>query len=251
MRLAKSPLHRILLLAAILWAAVALAAAPAEAGKRRSVNDKGTSKVCSAKAKGKKGKRCKRVKVFSGHGVAQSALRAEPLERPSGALEVYAENLAEGVSVNLYQEDGNFDEAALASLDEIFRCKRTDETRAVRPELYEMLSRIYDQFGQKRILLVSGFRFAERDSSRHFHASAMDIKIEGVSAREVYEFAESLDGGGMGIGIYPNSGFVHVDFRAPGEPSYRWRDLSGPSHGKKSKGKTPKRRTTRATKPVS
>ena len=248
------PLRRLLVLVAVVWTAVAFAAAPAEAGKRRSVNDKGSTKVCAAGKAGKAGKgrnkRCRRVKVFSGHGVVRSELRQEPLERPTGAIEVYAENLAEGVSVNLYQEDGTFDEAALASLDEIFRCKRTDETRAVRPELYEMLSRIYDHFGQKRIVLVSGFRFAERDSSRHFHASAMDIKIEGVSARQIYDYAQSLDGGGMGIGIYPNSGFVHVDFRAPGEPSYRWRDLSGPSHGKKSK-KHDKRRTTRATKPVS
>lgn len=244
---------RLLSLVVLFLVAVAvMAPSSAEAGRRRS-SDKGTTKVCTTKkgAKGKKAKKCRREKVFSGHGVAQSKLRSEPLERPSGAIELYAENLAEGTTVNLYNEDGSFDESSLAALDELFRCKRTDETRAVRPELYEMLSRIYDHFGQKRISLVSGFRFAERDSSRHFHASAMDIRIEGVSARQIYEFAESLDGGGLGIGIYPHSGFVHVDFRAPGEPSYRWRDLSGPSSGKKAKKTKNKRRTTRATKPVS
>lgn len=244
-------LGRATLLVALCWVMSALAPATAEAAKRRSSSDKGSAKVCTAKGKGKKGKRCKRVKIFSGHGVARSELRTEPLERPSGAITVYAENLREEVSVNLYQEDGTFDEAALASLDEVFRCKRTDETRAVRPELYEMMSRISDHFGQKRVLLVSGFRFAERDSSRHFHASAMDIKFEGVSARELYEYAQTLDMGNMGIGIYPNSGFVHVDFRAPGEPSYRWRDLSGPSSGKAAKKSKGKGRTTRATKPVS
>lgn len=244
-------LGRAAILVALCWVMSALAPATAEAAKRRNASDKGSAKVCTAKGKGKKGKRCKRVKIFSGHGVAKSELRTEPLERPSGALTVYAENLREEVSVNLYQEDGSFDEAALASLDEVFRCKRTDETRAVRPELYEMMSRIADHFGQKRVLLVSGFRFAERDSSRHFHASAMDIKFEGVSARELYEYAQTLDAGNMGIGIYPNSGFVHVDFRAPGEPSYRWRDLSGPSSGKAKKRGKSKGRTTRATKPVS
>lgn len=243
--------RRIVSLAALLLFALAAAGtSDAEAGRKRS--NKGSTKVCTTTTgkKGKKTKKCRREKVFSGHGVAKDKLRVEPLDRPSGAIEIFAENLAEGATVNLYKEDGTFDDEALASLDEIFRCKRTDETRAVRPELYEMLSRIYDHFGQKRISLVSGFRFAERDSSRHFHASAMDIRIEGVSPRQVYEFAESLDAGGMGIGIYPHSGFVHVDFRAPGEPSYRWRDLSGPSSGK-SKAKPNKRRTTRATKPVS
>lgn len=249
-------LRRLFLLAAALLVSLAVAApSDAEAGRRRSVNDKGSTKICTtkkgAKGKAKSKKSCRREKVFSGHGVAKDKLRVEPLERPSGAIDLVAENLAEGVTVNLYKEDGTFDDASLAQLDELFRCKRTDETRAVRPELYEMLSRIYDHFGQKRISLVSGFRFAERDSSRHFHASAMDIRIEGVSPRAVYDFAESLDAGGMGIGIYPHSGFVHVDFRAPGEPSYRWRDLSGPSHGKKAKTKGNKRRTVRATKPVS
>ncbi len=60
----------------------------------------------------------------------------------------------------------------------------------------------------------------------------MDIRIPGVSISEMYKFAESLDAGGMGIGIYPTSQFIHVDFRAPGEPSYRWTDYSG--HGRQA-----------------
>jgi hypothetical protein len=71
----------------------------------------------------------------------------------------------------------------------------------------------------------------------------MDIKIPGVSINTMYAYAESLErglaegsGGGMGLGLYPTSQFIHVDFRAPGEPSYRWVDYSGhsgPSHHKK------------------
>lgn len=254
MRRTGRTLRRLFSLAVLFLVALAITA-PSSAEAARKKSGKGsTTKVCTTKknAKGKAKKTCRREKIFSGHGVAQSKLRVEPLERPSGAIELVAENLRESATVNLYKEDGSFDDASLAALDELFRCRRTDETRAVRPELYEMLSRIYDHFGQKRISLVSGFRYAERDSSRHFHASAMDIRIEGVSARQIYEFAESLDMGGLGIGIYPHSGFVHVDFRAPGEPSYRWRDLSGPNSGKsKAKKSKDKRRTTRATKPVS
>src|SRR5207248_384144 len=103
-----------------------------------------------------------------------------------------------------------------------------------RAELYEQLSRIYDHFG-KQVQLVSGFRFAERDSSRHFHASAMDIRVEGVPLHELYDYAASLDPGGMGLGIYPTSQFIHFDYRAPGEPSYRWVDYSGHDSGKKKK----------------
>jgi len=217
---------------------------------RKAMKDKGTTKQCSSNG----GKRkCKRVAVFQGHNANRSTLRAEPLAKPTGDIWLHAENLGEEAQVNIYKKDGSFDDAALAKLDDLFRCRQTGEVRAVRPELYEQLSRIADHFGGKKIELVSGFRFAERNSSRHFHASAMDIRIKDVSIREMYNYAESLDGGNMGIGIYPTSGFIHVDFRAPGEPSYRWTDWSGHSSGKKSK-KTTKSKTNRtqpARKPVS
>jgi uncharacterized protein YcbK (DUF882 family) len=159
-----------------------------------------------------------------------------------------ANALNEEVKVNIYKADGTFDDASLAKLDEVFRCRETGNVRAVRAELYEQLSRIYDHFEGKRIELVSGFRFAERSSSRHWHASAMDIKIQGVTIREMYKFAESLDAGGMGIGLYPTSQFIHVDFRAPGEPSYRWTDTSGPGSNKKYKKK--KKKSTNRTQPA-
>lgn len=218
--------------------------------KRKKSSNKGTTKECS-RVRGKK--KCKRIAIFSGHNAAKSKLRTEPLAKPSGEVWLRAENLAQEARVNIYKEDGSLNEASLAQLDELFRCRQTGEVRAVRSELYEQLSRIYDHFGGKRVDLVSGFRFAERSSSRHFHASAMDIRIAGVSIRDMYAYAESLDGGNMGIGLYPTSGFIHVDYRAQGEPSYRWTDRSGPGSGKKSK-KSKKKSTNRtqpARKPVS
>jgi len=187
---------------------------------------------------------------FRGHNALKQTLRTDALEKPSGDIWVRAENLNEEVRVNIYKPDGSFNDESLAKLDDLFRCVRTGEVRAVRPELYEMLSRVYDHFSGKQIQLVSGFRFAERNSSRHYHASAMDIFIKGVSIREMYAYAESLDQGGMGIGLYPTSGFVHVDFRAPGEPSYRWVDTSGPGSGHKHKKKSTGR-TQPARKPTS
>jgi hypothetical protein len=53
----------------------------------------------------------------------------------------------------------------------------------------------------------------------------------------------------MGIGIYPASGFVHIDFRAPGDPSFRWTDWSGSKRGKPAK--KPTGRTQPARKPTS
>ena len=208
---------------------------------KHSSTNKGTFRQCE-------GGKCHRIAVFTGHNAAKQTLRTQPLDKPSGHIHLRAENLAEEVEVDIYKPDGTFDDAALAKLDELFRDPRCGEVRAVRAELYEQLSRIEDHFDGKTVYLVSGFRFQERDSSRHFHASAMDIRIPGISIYEMYKYAESLDAGGMGLGIYPNSGFIHFDYRAPGEPSYRWTDYSG--HSGPAKKHAPGR-TQPARKPTS
>ncbi len=243
--------RKALLLAAMLVATIGTASAGGSTARRSSSKSKkATTKQCTTTDGGKR--KCKRVAVFQGHNASKSTLRKDELGKPTGDVWLHAENLNEEAQVNIYKKDGSFDDAALAKLDDLFRCRQTGEVRAVRPELYEQLSRISDHFGGKKIELVSGFRFAERSSSRHFHASAMDIRIKEVSIRDMYAYAESLDGGNMGIGIYPTSQFVHVDYRAPGEPSYRWTDWSGHSgkSGKKSK-KSKTNRTQPARKPVS
>jgi uncharacterized protein YcbK (DUF882 family) len=180
--------------------------------------------------------------VFSGRLARADELRTDPLDKPSGHIELYAVNFREELDVDLYKEDGSFDEDALDKLNYLFRCKRTDTEKAIDPHLFEMLSRVYDHFG-KRIELVSGFRNQTRTSSFHFHGSASDIRIPGVSDTQLHRFVASLDTGGMGLGIYPRAGFVHVDVRP--EPSYRWVDYSPPGsqdmghpHGKK-KSKRP------------
>ena len=203
--------------------------------KKKAIK-KGGRVVCKGKGKARK---CRRARGrFDGHGVSLAQLRTESLPRPSGRIQVYNRNLQEEVTVEIYNEDGSLNDGALAQLDRLFRCRRTQEERAVDPRLYEILSIIYDHYGQ-RVELTSGFRFQRNEGSRHFHASAMDISVPGVNYKELYDFAETLDLGGMGIGKYPNDGFVHIDFRAPGEPSYRWTDTSGP--GSKAAGKLPSR----------
>ena len=221
----------------------------AQAEAKRAKKSRKT-KVCTTR-KGKR--RCRWRKQFDGHNVAEHSLREEPPVKPSGDIEVIPRHFpGEAYRVNIYDADGDFDEAALAELDHAFRCKRTGSERAVDPRLYENLSRIYDHFGQRPITLVSGHRYQRDEGSRHFHASAMDIHIEGVSDRKLYDFASSLDTGGMGVGIYPRSGFVHVDIRAPGAKSYRWTDWSGPGSDTKKKKKKKKRaRPKRERKPVS
>jgi uncharacterized protein YcbK (DUF882 family) len=174
-----------------------------------------------------------------GHNAPKQALRTAPLPKPSGWLWIYAENTREELHLNIYNEDGSYNMESLAKLDHMFRDLHRNEVKAVDPHLYEILSIIADHFGQKRILFGSGFR-VERMTSRHFNGSACDFRIEGVGYKTVYEFAKTLDMGGMGLGQYPTSQFVHVDYRAPGEPSFWWTDDSGPSRKKSKPASGPK-----------
>ncbi|MBT8495452.1 MAG: DUF882 domain-containing protein [Deltaproteobacteria bacterium] len=211
--------------------------------KRSKAKRSKRAKRARAKRRRAKRKRRRRRSRYRGQSVKKEQLRAKAWKKPSGEIWMYSPNWREELRLNIYDEDGNIDDAALAKLDNAFRCRRTGETRASDPRLAVVLSMVYDRFGGKRIELVSAFRFQRNEGSRHYHASAMDIRVKGVSSRELREFAHSLDKGNMGIGFYPRSGFVHIDFRAPGDRSYRWTDYSRPGTG--SKGSGPSRKWKR------
>jgi uncharacterized protein YcbK (DUF882 family) len=235
--------------AALLCAAGLAIAAPsiarANATSVTKMNAGAGSSASSSSSTSKKGTRAKRGR-FDGRNVSESELRKEPLPHPSGHVVVRNPALHEELDVNIYNSDGSFNQSALAQLDHLFRCRKTFEERAMDPRLYEVLSTIYDHFG-KPIDLNSGFRYQRNEGSRHFHGSAMDITIPTVSYREIYAYASALDTGGMGIGRYPRGGFVHIDFRAPGEPSYRWTDTHG--SGGNDPGKMPSKMWKRSSRP--
>src|SRR5262249_27541207 len=60
-------------------------------------------------------------------------------------------------------------------------------------------------------------------TSNHGKGRAMDLVIPGAPDTEVARFARTI--GFVGVGLYPRSGFVHVDSRSK---SFFWIDPSGP-----------------------
>ena len=163
----------------------------------------------------------------SGRVVPEESLRQDPLPHPSGKLHLVFPGLNDEVDVNIYNADGSYNLAALEEASHVLRCRRTETEKPMDPQLLMLLSHVYDHFGGKPLEVVSGYRNQRKQSSNHFKGTATDIRIAGVPPKKIREFAETLDGGGMGIGIYPRSGFVHIDVRPP--PSYRWVDYSPPN----------------------
>jgi uncharacterized protein YcbK (DUF882 family) len=187
-----------------------------------------------APAEGAPGKRSRKKRgktrhggKFAGRVVDEKDLRSEPLPKPSGNLEIVSlSNPKDRAKVNIYNADGSYSITAEEELNFVLRCRRTDAEKAIDIQLLTWMSLIYDHFGGKPLQIVSAYRNQRKESSNHFKGRAMDIRIEGVAPRKIRDFAQTLDRGGMGIGLYPRSEFVHIDVRSP--PSYRWIDNSPP-----------------------
>ena len=174
----------------------------------------------TTKRKGKSRKR----KGVSGHLVTEDKLRKRLPPPPSGNLYLYRPVEKESLKLNIFNPDGSYNVDAIRAASHMLRCRRTDTQKEMEPRLLAVLSHVFDHFGEQRIDVVSGYRNQRKTTSYHYKGTAADVRIEGVPARKLKAFVETLDAGGMGIGIYPITGFVHIDVRPP--PSYRWVDYA-------------------------
>jgi uncharacterized protein YcbK (DUF882 family) len=191
-----------------------------------AAGDTGDAEAPPPPTKRKRGGKRSRHAAAKGHVAPEASLRRDPLPRPTGHLHLISANLKDEVNVNLYNDDGSYDLDALAQLNHVLRCRRTECERPMDTRLLTLLSHVYDHFGSRPLEVVSGYRNQRKLTSNHVKGTASDIRIKGVNIKQLRAFAETLDTGGMGIGIYPRSGFVHIDVRPL--PSYRWVDYSRP-----------------------
>jgi len=216
--------------------------APGKRGPRGVTKARQASKEASSAAtnqrRRRRGKqsRPRRRKTPNGRVVYPSQLRPEPAPAPSGNVYLFDIARKESIKINIFRSDNSYDTPAIEAVSHVFRCKRTGAEKEIEPRLMAILSHVYDKFG-RRIEIVSGYRNQRRTTSYHFKGSAADIRVPGVPIKRLYRFLNSLDSGGMGIGIYPRGNFVHVDVRPP--PSYRWVDYARPNP--RSRDKQPPR----------
>jgi hypothetical protein len=75
------------------------------------------------------------------------------------------------------------------------------------------------------IQILSGLRAHERKTSRHHNGHAVDFRVAGVKAKEVWEYSKKTFPL-VGIGYYPKGNFVHLDVGRNDHQAY-WVDSSG------------------------
>lgn len=119
-------------------------------------------------------------------------------------------------------DEGGFDADDLALAARALGT-REGATHEVHPRLVELVYRAVRQFRVPYVHVVSGYRDG-RATSRHTQGRAVDFALPGVSDRRLAAYLRPQ--GFVGVGIYPVSGFVHLDVRAR---SHFWSDSSGPS----------------------
>lgn len=152
-----------------------------------------------------------RLSVFAG---------PEPLP-PDRGLSFYNTHTGESAAVE-YCRAGCLVPPSLEKINRLLRDHRTGDIKDIDVRLLDLLHALAARAGAKRPYhVISGYRsprtnallrangrgVAER--SLHLLGRAVDIRVPGLELRDLYRAAVSLRGGG--VGLYPESDFVHVD----------------------------------------
>ena len=137
-------------------------------------------------------------------------------------------NIPDRVELTPRSERGGFSAEDLDHAAHVMRDSSGNE-HPIDPRLLDMVYRLQAHFHAHEIRIVSGYRTPRGSAtSNHAKGRAMDLVVPGATDEDVAKFAR--EEGFAGVGVYPVSGFVHVDVR---EHSYFWVDTSGP--GKRSR----------------
>lgn len=124
-----------------------------------------------------------------------------------------------------FARDGRYDDRAIRKLDWLFRDWRQNKAPDIDPRVYWGLAAISDaarfdgHSGQ--LTLLSGYRSKRTNdmlrakgggaasNSYHIRRRAADIRVAGVEAGQIADYAEWLQVGG--VGRYRGDGFTHID----------------------------------------
>jgi hypothetical protein len=142
--------------------------------------------------------------------------------RPPLVIEPVNGNGMERVSLTPSRDDGGFDLDELKRAARAFTPSGMAGTHAVSAHLLDLVYRAMRHFHAPQVYLVSGYR-RDRAGSRHSQGRAIDLVVPGVSNEQLAQYVRKL--GFVGVGIYPKSGFIHLDVR---ETSFFWVDDSLP-----------------------
>lgn len=154
--------------------------------------------------------------------VAKESAAGRPVSPAERRLRLFHTHTGERIDI-VYRRDDAYLDDALAKLDHFLRDHRTGQELHYDPHLFDLLADLTAAAGKPdaEIAVVCGYRSPWSNEflrartagvarhSLHMQARAIDIRLPGVSTRDLRSAALSLHRGG--VGYYPRSGFIHVD----------------------------------------
>ncbi|HEY2513855.1 MAG TPA: DUF882 domain-containing protein [Polyangiaceae bacterium] len=141
-------------------------------------------------------------------------------------------NTNERLELAAHSDLGGFDASDLDRAAYVLREPSSGNTHPIEPHLLDLVYRVQTHFAAQEIRVISAYRTPHgRRASNHGRGRAIDIVVPGATDADVAKFAREL--GFVGVGIYPNSGFVHLDVR---DRSYFWVDSSAPGRRNRERG---------------
>lgn len=147
-------------------------------------------------------------------------------------LTLQALNMPDRVTIAASSDRGGFAAEDLDRAAHVLRDPRTGNEHPVDPRLLDLVYRVARHFDAHEVRVISGYRTPRSGRhSNHARGRAIDLVVPGASDEDVARFAR--DQGFTGVGVYPTSGFVHLDVR---ERSYFWVDNSGPGKRNRTRG---------------
>lgn len=130
-------------------------------------------------------------------------------------------NLNEKETIRFRDAWGNTVQEGVDRLNHLLRCRGDHRETAMALPLLDIVDHLQDRFGVDEVEVISGYRSPSFNASlrragrkvasrsRHMHGQAMDIRLPGVSMREVRNYLVEQKVGG--VGYYHDNNFVHVD----------------------------------------
>ncbi len=169
--------------------------------------------------------------LLTSSGAAHTEVVPEGMSRtkPASFMQEYRLRLFHlhtGESIDVaYKRGDQYLPSGLAMLNKFLRDHRTEATADYDPQEFDLLHSILAALHRPNAVIdiVCGYRSPESNEylrtrapvtgvaehSQHVLSKAIDIRIPGVSTRQLRDAALSLGLGG--VGYYPASQFVHVD----------------------------------------
>lgn len=179
------------------------------------------------------GKRVGRTAVASRAWHTPTPGKTAPLDgsgRPM--LTLQALNMPDHVTIAASTDHGGFSAEDLDRAAHVLRDPRTGDEHPIDRRLLDVVYRVATHFGAPEVRIISGYRTPRNGTpSNHGKGRAIDLVIPGTKDEDVAKFAREQ--GFAGVGVYPTSGFIHLDVR---ERSYFWVDYSGPGKRNRTRG---------------